>query len=116
MVIMQERKVGLDSQCLSYLIDAIYGVREPRDCLAADRKALVRAWLYMPETFYVSETVVSECARIRDMNRRELHDGFVSTLFLEPKVRSRAAVDARTAQLMPFHPQEADCRVLAEAE
>ena len=113
---MEERKVGLDSQCLSYLIDAIVGVEEPTDPLADERKALLRAWFYMSGTFYVSETVVSECARIRNVDRQELHARFVMILFLDLPVCDSAAVVARATQLMAIHPKLNDCRVLAEAE
>jgi hypothetical protein len=50
------------------------------------------------------------------VDRRELHQGFVRTLFLDLPVRDRAAVEARAAHLLQFHPKLNDCRVLAEAE
>lgn len=112
----REPKVGLDSQCLSYLLDAVAGIEEPTDALAGERKALIRIWFYTLGTFYVSETVVKEVGAIRTADRREFHDGFVQTLFLDLPVRDRAAVELRTAQLMVSHPQMNDCRVLAEAE
>ncbi len=74
--------VGLDSQCLSYLIDSVSDVAEPIDPLAEERKALIRVWFYTPGTFYVSETVLDEVAKIRDVDRRALHKGFVDPLFL----------------------------------
>lgn len=113
---MQEQSVGLDSQCLSYLLDAIAGIEEPTDPLAEERKALVRVWFYTPGAFYLSETVVSECANIRHVDRRELHQSFVRTLFLDSPVRDPAAVEARATHLFQFHPKLNDCRVLAEAE
>lgn len=113
---MHEPKVGLDSQCFSYLLDAIDGIEEPTDQLAQERKALIRAWLYMPGTFYLPETVVAECAKIRRAERRELHDSFRQTLFLDLPVQNRAGVESRTKFLLRFHPRQNDCRVLAEAE
>jgi uncharacterized membrane protein len=71
---MEERKVGLDSQCLSYLLDAIAGVEEPTDRLADERKALLRVWFYTSTTFYVSATVEAECARIRNVDSLERHE------------------------------------------
>jgi predicted nucleic acid-binding protein len=68
------------------------------------------------DAFNVTETVVSEYASIRDDGRRRLHDEFVAALFLEPEVRSRATVNARVAQLLQFHDDESDRRILAEAE
>lgn len=113
---MQEQGVGLDSHCVSYLLDAITGIEEPTDTLAEERKALVRIWYYRPGTFYLSETVVFECARIRQEDRRELHQRFVASSFLDLPVRDCAAVEARATCFRQFHPKLNDCRVLAEAE
>jgi hypothetical protein len=113
---MEERRVGLDTQCVSYLVDAIDGVEEPTDSLAEERKALVRTLFYMPRTFYVTDTVVSECARIRNVDRRELHKSFFKVTLLNVSVRDKAAIRMRTKQLMAVHPELNDCRVLAEAE
>ncbi|MFH1674448.1 MAG: type II toxin-antitoxin system VapC family toxin [Pseudomonadota bacterium] len=112
----REPKVGLDSQCLSYLLDAINGIGEPTDELADERKALIRVWFYTPGTFYLSETVVAECGRIRNISRRELHESFVQVLFLDPPVQYRVLVGSRVSALLAIHPMANDCRVLAEAE
>ena len=111
-----ERHVGLDSQCLSYLLDAISGISEPTDVLAGEKKALLRSWFYKPGTFILTETVTSETSRIRNIDRRNFHESFISTLFLEYPVQNLAAVQARTAQFEAYHPNHDDCRILAEAE
>jgi hypothetical protein len=69
--------VGLDSQCLSYLLDAIAGISEPTDLLAAEKKALLRSWFYKSGTFVLTETVISEVSRIRNIDRREFHEHVV---------------------------------------
>ncbi len=71
--------VGLDSQCLSYLLYAIGGISEPTDLLAEEKKALLRSWFYKPGTFVLTETVISEVSRIRNIDRREFHESFIST-------------------------------------
>jgi hypothetical protein len=108
--------VGLDSQCLSYLLDAIAGISEPTDLLAEEKKALLRSWFYKPGTFVLTETVISEVSRIRNIDRREFHESFISTLFLDYPVRDLAAVQARAAQFETYHPNPGDCRILAEAD
>ena len=113
---MREPRVGLDSQCLSYLLDAVAGIEEPTDPLAEERKALIRIWFYTPGTYYVSETVVKEVSAIRTAERREFHEGFVRVLFPDPLVQNRSVVDARATQLAVTHPKSSDCRILAEAE
>jgi hypothetical protein len=59
------RYIGLDSQCLSYLLDSIAGINEPQDALAEEKKALLRIWFYQPGTFILGETVISEVAYLQ---------------------------------------------------
>lgn len=112
----QETKIGLDSHCLSYLLDAIDGIEEPTDSLSDERKALLRIWLYSRETFYVSETVMNEVARIRSVERRSLHEHFVKIHLQAPPMHNPPTVEARLTELRSSHPGVNDCRVLAEAE
>lgn len=109
-------RIGLDTQCFSYLLDAIGGIDEPIDPLADERKALIRCWFYLPETFYLPTTVVAECQAIRNEGRKELHESFIRTLFLDLSIQNHAAVEARVSELLGAHPSEKDRRVLAEAE
>lgn len=110
------RHIGLDSQCLSYLLDAMATVGEPRDPLREEKIALLRIWFYQPGTFILTETVISEVARIRNQERREFHNSFIQTLFLDYPVRDRTAVRARAAHFEQVHPEASDCQILAEAE
>lgn len=112
----QHSLVGLDSQCLSYLLDAISSVTEPTDALASEKKALIRIWFYTPITYYTSETVVSEATAIQEPVRRELHTSSLRVLFLDPPVQDREKVEARTTQLSASHQKLNDCRIVAEAE
>jgi len=112
------RHVGLDSQCLSYLLDSIADISEPTGQLADEKVALLRSWFYKPGAFafILTETVISEVARIRNVERREFHESFIRTLFLNYPVRDLTTVQARTAQLAVYHSGLSDCRILAEAE
>ncbi|MBL1142844.1 MAG: type II toxin-antitoxin system VapC family toxin [Proteobacteria bacterium] len=112
----KEQHVGLDSHCLSYLLDGIAGVSCPTDSLAQERISLLRIWFYRPGTFYITETVLAEVAQIRDIYRRELHDGFINSLFLDYPVRIRAEVKNRAKEFETYHPKHNDCLILAEAE
>jgi len=113
---MAGQKIGLDSQCLSYLIDAAIGATEPTDPLADERKALLRTWFYGPGRFYISETVLSECARIRGAERRQLHESFGVITYWGLPVRDAGTVAKREAEFVLLHPKARDCRILAEAE
>lgn len=112
----QKEAVGLDSQCLSYLIDAIAGISEPTDSFAEEKKALLRSWFYTSGTFILTETVVSEINRIRNKDRRELHEGFMDTLFLSYPTKNQIFIREKSAQFELIHPEPNDCRILAEAE
>jgi len=112
----RDPQIGLDSQCLSYLLDAIAGIDEPKDSLASEKKALLRSWFYKPGTFTLTETVISEVGRIPNAERREIHESFIRTLFLDYPVRNLTAVQARASQFQMTHPKPRDCRILAEAE
>lgn len=112
----RDPQIGLDSQCLSYLLDAIEGIGEPKDSLASEKKALLRSWFYKPGTFTLTETVISEVGRIRNAERREFHESFIRTLFLDYPVRDLISLQARAGQFLVTHPKPSDCRILAEAE
>jgi hypothetical protein len=65
--------VGVDSQCLSYLIDALQGIENPRGPLAAEQIVLVRIFLYTRCGPAVTPMVVNETAQIRSVERSKLH-------------------------------------------
>lgn len=111
-------QIGLDSQSLSYLLDAIVGIEEPTDILATEKKALVRSWFYRPGgfAFTLTATVIAEVRQIPDATRREFHESFIRTLFLDYPVLDPIAVQARADQFAGAHPKPRDCRILAEAE
>lgn len=108
--------IGLDSQCLSYIIDAMQGIEEPKDNLAAEKIALFRTYLYTEGTLFVTPTVRAECMRIKEEGRRAQHESFINVLFGEWPLPAGAELRSRVADLLKHHPNEADCRILAEAE
>jgi hypothetical protein len=108
--------LGLDSQCLSYLLDSIENIDKPSDSLADEKIALLRTWFYNNSTFILTETVISEVRRIRDITRREFHESYIRTLFLDYKVHDRDTVQAKAIQFNQYHPGHSDCLILAEAE
>ena len=113
---MRRPGVGLDTQCYTYLLDAVVGIEEPTDPLAEQRKALIRSWFYNRDVYFLTETVVAECDAIKDSARREAHSRFKEPLFNHPPTSNAVQVQARTAVLFKQHRKEKDCRVLAEAE
>jgi hypothetical protein len=50
------------------------------------------------------------------VERRELHESFILTLFLDYPVLDLIAVQARAEKFQELHSGLSDCRILAEAE
>ena len=109
-------EVGLDSMCLSYLIDALEGVGPPADALADQKVALVRSYLYTEGTLWVTPTVQTEFMRIKNDARRESHRRWTSVLFGVRPLMNRVVVERRTQELLVAHAAPNDCRILAEGE
>lgn len=109
-------QLGLDSQCLSYVIDAWVHGQEPKGQLAQEQLALTRLFFYLPDTLWTTRTVVDECAAIRNEDRANLHKSFIAVMFGELPLRNSAAVDKRSTEFASCHPGRGDCRVVAEGE
>lgn len=112
----RDTDVGIDSQCLSYLIDAFEGIEEPKDPLAEERIALARVFFYSHFAQCVTPTVVAECMEIVSDERRETHQSWIRTQFSECRIVNPLRVDERTKEFFAFHRKHNDCQILAEAE
>ena len=109
-------ELGLDSNCLSYVIDAMEGVAEPTDNLTAQKVALVRLYLYTPGTLWTMPTVKLEFSPIPDPVRRATHESWTNVLFGVRPLNRPEDVKQRAAELANFHRKLGDRMVLAEAE
>jgi len=109
-------EVALDSNCLSYVIDALEGIGEPEDALAEQKVALVRLFLYTPGTLWTLPTVKREFSRISDPKRRAFHESWTNVLFGVRLLNDPGAVRRRADDLAAIHADEDDRMVLAEAE
>lgn len=74
-------EVGIDSQCLTYVIDALAGAPTLTDATAEQGVALVRIYLHTPGTLWLTPTVEREYGRMRDSQRRGEHASWNSVLF-----------------------------------
>jgi hypothetical protein len=109
-------ELGLDSNCLSYVIDALEGIGEPKDALAEQKVALVRLFLYTPGTLWTLPTVKREFSRISDPKRRASHESWTSVLFDPRPLNNPEGVRRRADDMKAIHCDEDDRLVLAEAE
>jgi predicted nucleic acid-binding protein len=108
-------RIGIDSNCLSYLIHAISGVSEPTE-LADEKKALYRTYLYTEGTLYVTPTVKKECLEICNDELRATHESFIDVLFGVWPITNQIEVDRKVEELLPQHNKLNDCKIFAEAE
>jgi len=109
-------QIGLDSQCLSYLIDGLEALTPPAGELETIRVSLARLYFYTPGTLWVTPTVKAECARIRNEMRRALHTSWMGVIFGVRQPLDLRRIEERAGQLRAHHMGEADCRIVAEAE
>lgn len=108
--------VGLDSQCLSYLIEAMSVTSAPTGNLAPEKLALFRCFLYRPSGLHITPTVTAEWERIRNPDRLALHRSYSETLISQTQPISQSQIDTRTLALQSFRSDADDCRILSEAE
>ena len=117
---MAERLVGVDSNALTYLVQAMSGDYNPSQDstrLAPERVAMLRIYLYSEPPLCVTPAVKNECLRISDAGERDFHAAVAEIVLLDgPWSIDSMARDARVKQLLADHPRPADCQILAEAE
>lgn len=114
------KTVALDSNALTYLLDAIsegYLPHADPDSISAERSAMFRLFCYGGCPLWVSPTVRTEYLRITAPAKRELHDRWARYQLedVEPTVAA-FLVDARATDLNNYHDDLDDCHIVAEAE
>lgn len=112
----RDLRVGLDSNCLSYLIRVASDGHAASALLFVEAVALVRLWFYALGRFYVTATVARECSQIPVAGMNSLHQSFTSHTYWGVPLRDRQLVNKRVTALRSMHDGEGDCAVLAEAE
>ena len=113
------RRIAIDSNCLTYVIQAVNsGERPTGDTGDLDQQklALLRIYLYLNDTLYVPKTAMDEARKISDVRRADEHASFNSSLFGTWPAQNQKRVDDRAAELLRFHNKKSDCLVVAEAE
>ena len=112
--------VGIDSNTLSYLIDATSEAYDPFTddaLLATERLAMVRTFFYSKVLLWVPPTVAAEYCQIQDPDRFDSHWRTAQYLLQDQPLKVEPAViDARVNELALHHPGRSDCRVVAEVE
>ena len=113
-------KVALDSNSLSYLIDALGSFdRRPTGRTVAEKIALARCFIYRGEEtiFCITPTVRAEYSRISSQERLTDHAHW-SLFHLQELTQPSNTADIifRTNALSAHHSDIDDCRIVAECE
>lgn len=116
---MDKNKVSIDSNALSYLVDAMMNGKKPIGNEADEKIALLRTYLYRKDILYVSPTVKEEYENIKDEKKRRDHQEITEILLGEILELDNCLVKKRATEYYQYHSgnnDEKDCRILAEAE
>jgi predicted nucleic acid-binding protein len=109
-------RVCVDSNAMTYLVEAMSDGACPVGSVAAEKIALLRIYLYREDILYLSPTVKSEYQNIRDNLRRFHHEQMADILLDDITRVDSTAIEARKTEYLASHDKEKDCRILAECE
>lgn len=110
--------VAIDSNCLTYIVDAMYSLERPVDNLSDQKIALLRTYLYR-DILCISATVQSEYRNIKDAFDKERHEAISSIVLGDVPEFDPNVIDDRFYFYTEFHKgkkNKMDCRILAESE
>jgi len=116
---MKNNKVSIESNALSYLVDAMMNGKKPVGNEADEKIALLRVYLYSDVILYVSPTVRAEFKKIKDEKKRSSHQEIADNLLEDILLSDHSLINARTKEYNKFHSgktNEKDCKILAESE
>lgn len=111
--------VGVDTNVLAYLVQAARGTDDPAadsdPTLKSERVAAYRVFRHSPG-IAVTPTVAEEVEQTANPAERADLAGWKTLLNVEILALPPDAVEARAQGLRPYHDEERDCRIVAEAE
>ena len=116
---MKNNKVSIDSNALSYLVDAMMNGKNPVGNEADEKIALFRVFLYSDDYLYVSPTVRAEYKKIKEEKKRTNHQEIADNLLEDILVSNYSLINTRAKEYNKFHSgkiNEKDCKILAESE
>jgi predicted nucleic acid-binding protein len=106
----------LDSNCYTYLLEAMSFSDEPPEFLALrdEKVSLLRLYLYSDMTFAISDTVRNEYLKIRQPTKLKLHES-TNTCLLETISPDIKKVIELVEIARKKHNSRSDCKIWAEA-
>ncbi len=111
--------VCIDSNAITYLVEAIMKGEKPIGDVADEKISLLRTYLYRNETLYISPTVKEEYEKIKNEIKRQNHQGIADILLSDISPPDITLVESRKSEYSKHHQGEKnkkDCKILAETE
>ena len=111
--------VCIDSNCLTYLVDAMALGGRPTGNEAEEKIALLRIYFYRNDTLYVSPTVKAEYEKMTNKVKRQNHRGIADILLGDIQSLDPHVLESQALEYAKYHNGERnkiDCRILAETE
>ncbi|MFA6500093.1 MAG: type II toxin-antitoxin system VapC family toxin [Desulfurivibrionaceae bacterium] len=113
------RKIAIDSNALTFLVDAMMGRYNPKndsEDLLLQKVSLLRIFIYCGTQFYVLPTVEMEYKRIKNVIKLEEHKSICEALlfdgiFIPDEILTNIMIDKYSKK----HTGLNDCKILAEA-
>jgi len=106
-----------DSNCVTYLLDALVHASRPGavDKLATQKLALVRVLFYGPHLLAYTDTVRAEVASISDTLRRDRHLNALDVHFRELSILDPSRAESERSRLTGAGINSKDARWMGEA-
>lgn len=108
-------KIAIDTQCCSYFIDTLNSAEIPIGVFSEEKIALIRIFVYMPNTFYLTPTLIKECIEIPNIERKQLHDNYNMVMMSKIDVPNSKRLESLIEEYLQYHSGVNDCKILAEA-
>jgi len=112
--------IALDSNAMTYWIDAMSSVQGPPSDPCSDEKlALARIFFWIPQEccFHYTPAIEAEYQAINDQAKRDNHLSWALVMISPVRpLPDPAVVDQRASELLQYHKGEQDCRIVAECE
>ncbi len=78
---MKKEKIALDSNLVTFLIDAMKSESKPEGDISDQKLATLRLYLYSDCAFCIPQTVYDECMKITCNAKKIDHEHFMDTIF-----------------------------------
>ena len=109
-----EQIVAVDSHIATYFVRAERDSRPQSNDLEREYKAVYE--IALTYGFWLLPKVEEELQKIPNAADRLQHDQSLIQLFRITNLRESSQIESRTKELLNWHNDENDCRILAEAE